>query len=258
MINEIFISTKRQKHQFTRSGMILFCIILIAGCSPKKVEKQSPLKFIYAIDTYRAHVADSLKYLIPILDSILESDQKFRYGTGNNPEGKWQQQKAIERFKSHISEVRHIDSINLIKISAIIDKYGWLGYKTIGVLESNAIFFVVQHADSVTWEKYLPLLRKVVLDKKENAHHLAMMEDRLSLKKYSYQLYGTQVIYDFQKKKYYLMPVFDPENIIQRRKLIGLDSATFQSYLNTFHIQWNIETYKSELPEVEQLMAHRK
>ena len=249
---------ERQKYQFTRSRMILFCIISIAACSPKKVEKIDPFKLIYAVDIYRAHVADSLKYLIPILDSVLESDQKYRYGTGYNPEGKLAQQKTIEEFRSHGSEVRHTDSINLIKVCAIIDRYGWLSHKTIGVQESNAIFLVIQHADSATWEKYIPLLRKAVMEKKESPQHLVMMEDRLSIKKYKCQLYGTQVIYDFKKKKYYLMPVIDPENIIQRRKLIGLDSATFQSYLNTFHIQWNLETYKSELPEVEQLMARRK
>ncbi len=244
---------KNQKRNFI--WIVLLCNIFISACGQTPKDSDKSFKLVYAVDIYRKNVADSLKYLIPILDSVWESDQEYRYGTVNNPKGKVEQEKAMQRFQSHKKEVRDIDSINIIKVSSILDKYGWLGYKTIGILESDALFFVIQHADSATQEKYLPLLRKAVMGKKENPHHLTMLEDRISLKKNQYQIYGTQVIYDFQKKKYYLLPIIDPENIIERRRSIGLDSSSLQSYLNTFHIIWNVETYKKELPEAQKLMS---
>lgn len=248
----------KEKYKSIQPGILLFLIMIASACGQNKTNSNKRFEFLYALDIYRANVADSLKYLIPILDSVLESDQEFRYGTVNNPGGKIEQEKALRTFRSHNKEVRYIDSINIIKVSSILDRYGWLGHKAIGIQESNAIFLVIQHSDSATQEKYLPLLRKAVITKNENPHHLTMLEDRISLRKNSYQIYGTQTIYDFQQKRYYLLPIINPEKIIERRKSIGLDSASFQAYLNTFNITWDITTYKKELPEIQQLMLHLK
>jgi len=79
-----------------------------------------------------------------------------------------------------------------------------------------------------------------------------MMEDRVSMRKNKYQVYGTQLLYYPPKKRYYIMPLIDPENIIQRRKSIGLDSASFGAYLKQFKLTWDIKEYKKELPEVQQ------
>lgn len=249
---EIFVyNLNKQIKNFTPFWFVLLFTIFTSACGQNRKEKQNPFNFLKAMDRYRSEVTDSLKYLIPVLDSVLESDQKYRYGISNNDQ-------AMREFKSHNKEVRGVDSINFLKVSAILDRYGWLGKKDIGIMGNKAIFFVIQHADYANQEKYLPLLRQAILDKKDDPNQLAMLEDRVNLKKNKNQIYGTQVIYDFQKKKYYLLPIIEPENVIRRRESIGLDSATFQSYLNTFHIIWNVETYKKELPEVKQLMLHLK
>jgi len=232
--------------------IFLFSSIFLPACGQEKVEEPNPFKFLYAIDPYRKNVADSLKYLLPTLDSILESDQQYRYGMISNPKGKAAQEKAYANFLSHKKEQQFIDSINLIKVNEIIEKHGWLGYKTIGRQENNAIFFVIQHADIATQERYLPLIREAVTAKNEYPHHLTMIEDRISLHKNKYQIYGTQIL--TTPNKNYLFPLIDPENVIERRKAIGLDSASFQSYLNQFNIKWDIETYNKELPTVEKLM----
>lgn len=218
----------------------------------ENAEASKAFKFLYAMDPNRKNVSDSLKHLIPILDSILESDQQYRWGMINNPYGKAAQEKAFANFMSHKKEQKLIDSINVIKVTAIINRYGWLGYKTIGVQESKALFMVIQHADKTTQEKYLPLLRKAVIEKKEFPHHLAMLEDRVTLKNKQYQIYGTQIL--TTPTKNYLFPLIDPEKVIERRKAIGLDSASFQNYLNQFKIKWDIETYNQELPIVKKLM----
>ncbi len=236
--------------------IILFSSTIIVSHGQENSDAAKAFKFLYAMDPNRKNVSDSLKYLIPILDSIWESDQQYRWGMFSNPFGKAAQEKAYANFMSHKKEQRFIDSINVLKVTAIIDRYGWLGYKTIGTQESHALFFVIQHADFATQEKYLPLIRKAVQEKKESPFNLIMLEDRVSLHKNKYQIYGTQVLTTANKN--YVFPLIDVENLFERRKSIGLDSASFQSYLNQFKIKWDIETYKQELPTVEQLMKKLK
>ena len=125
-------------------------------------------------------------------------------------------------------------------------------------MESSALFMVIQHADIKTQQKYLPSLRKAVLDKIESPHHLTMLEDRVSIREKKYQVYGTQVFYYPPDKRYYLFPLIDPENVIQRRMEIGLDSASFPAYLKQFNMQWDLATYQKELPKVERYIANRK
>src|SRR5205085_2491599 len=91
-------------------------VLLFVGpaCGQKKEEQEkrsNPFQLLYMVDPYRQHVADSLKYLIPQLDSILESDQYYRYGTVNNPKGKEAEEKAMETFMQHKKEVRQADSV---------------------------------------------------------------------------------------------------------------------------------------------------
>ncbi len=237
--------------------LVVFLVVIFSSACGQKNEKDdslpSPFKALYAIDPYRNHVADSLKYLIPILDSVLETDQKYRYRRPKEDGAA-----ATERFNRHKKEIAYTDSINVIIIKGILDRYGWLDKKKIGLVESSALFMVIQHADIKTQEKYLPSLRKAVLDKIETPHHLTMLEDRVSLREKKHQVYGTQVFYYPPDKKYYLFPLIDPENIIQRRMEVGLDSASFAAYLKQFNMQWDLATYQKELPKVEQYILKMK
>lgn len=248
------------KHYQKLFLVVIFFSTLMSACGQKNESEDSSgnhYGLIYAMDVNRRNVADSLKYLIPILDSIMESDQKYRYGSGSNLIGKEAQMKAMARFNQHKKEVLHIDSINVKKISTILDKYGWLGKKQVGLIESRAFFFVIQHADSATQDKYLPLVREAAKNKIESPHHLSLLEDRVSLRKNKYQLYGTQTFYYPPNKRYYLFPINDPENIIKRRNEIGLDSLSLSKYLNGFDIVWDLETYKKELPVIKEYIRNR-
>jgi len=44
-------------------------------------------------------------------------------------------------------KMREVDSINLAKVKAILEKYGWLGPQDIGRKANLALFLVIQHAD---------------------------------------------------------------------------------------------------------------
>jgi len=138
------INNSKPSNNNLKYGIVFLCIVFTSACAQKNEKEDtitSPFKLVYAMDIYRNKVVDSLKYLIPVLDSILESDQKYRYGTGNNPKGKEEQAKAMQRFILHKKEVHFIDSINTLKVSAILDRYGWLGSKRIGIMENEALFF---------------------------------------------------------------------------------------------------------------------
>lgn len=205
----------------------------------------SALKVLSSLDIHRTKVADSLRHLLPVLDSVFVTDQRYRYGT-NVPGGP-------EYFKAHLNEVMYLDSINLITVCAILDKYGWLGYKKIGVVGSRAIFLTIQHAGLATQEKYLPILKEAVLSKNALPDQLALLEDRVTLREKNYQLYGTQLMYDSKNKKYWLQPIIDADYVIDRRKAIGLDSATFQNYLNLFHVTWNAAKHKKQFKDLQAL-----
>src|SRR5690606_35323113 len=93
------------------------------------------------------------KPLVAILDSILIEDQKYRlelkeienkYGWGS------------KEMKEHWKLISFKDSVNLIKITAILDKYGWLGPDVVGEQGNSALFLVIQHSNQKTQEKYLP------------------------------------------------------------------------------------------------------
>ena len=191
--------------------------------------------------------------MIPILDTIFENDQKYRYRRG-----KEEQSAVTERFNLHKKEILYLDSINVLKITGILDRYGWIDKKRIGILEGGAFFWVIQHANIAIQEKYLPMLRQAVLEKSETAHHLTMMEDRVSLRRNKYQLYGTQVFYYPPKKRFYLFPLIEPEKVNERRQSIGLSITSFDAYLKQFNLVWDLETYQKELREVQRYVANSK
>lgn len=113
------------------------------------------------------------------------------------------------------------DSLNLISIKTIIDRYGWLGADIVGSKGSSTLFLVIQHADLATQQKYLPLFREAVNNHKALKGNLALLEDRVALGQGKSKLYGTQVIVESGKRK--LAPIEDEQNVNIRRMNLGLE-----------------------------------
>src|SRR5689334_21430949 len=67
-----------------------------------------------------------------------------------------------KEMKAVMQTMNEKDSINEIKVTAILDKYGWLGTDIIGITGNDALFLVIQHAGLSTQEKYLPMMREAV------------------------------------------------------------------------------------------------
>jgi hypothetical protein len=144
------------------------------------------------------------------------------------------------------------DSINQVKVKTILDKYGWLGISKIGNQCSSTVHRVIQHSDLNTQEKYLPLIREAVKNKEAKPRDLATLEDRVALRQGKKQIYGTQIGQDKKSLKYYVSPLEDPDNVDNRRAQVGLEplSMVLESYFETWHLKWDIEQYKKDLPTI--------
>jgi len=119
-------------------------------------------------------------------------------------------------------KMRKQDRTNLSYVKKTLDKNNWIGYNIIGYKANQTLFLVIQHADSTTQEKYLPMLRQAVIEKKAFAHDLALLEDRVLLKRGLKQLYGSQIKCDSTGKNCWILPIEDEKNVDKRRKEMGL------------------------------------
>ena len=184
--------------------------------------------------------------MVQQLDSIFDDDQKYRL-----------QIDAIEKkfgwdskeMKAHWKIINEKDSLNLLKIKAILDKYGWLGDDVISGKGNATLFLVIQHSNLATQEKYLPMMREAVKNNKAQGSSLALLEDRVALGEGKKQLYGSQIGRDTETQLYYVLPLEDPDNVDKRRAGVGLPPLA--DYVKRWQINWDVTKYKKELPALE-------
>jgi hypothetical protein len=112
-----------------------------------------------------------------------------------------------------------LDSINLLKIKEIINKYGYPGKKLVGE-QSMTAFYVIQHANLATREEFLPEIKKAVINKDLSKTALILLLDRIYLDKYNTQIWGTQQIWDKSQHKYIPAPIDNSEDAQKIRKEI--------------------------------------
>lgn len=188
--------------------------------------------------------------LIKQLDSIGIVDQLYRgqLGTTRAKFAADSSQQGIE-LRKLFKLMEQTDSLNLITVDSIINKYGWLGAEEIGESANATLFMVIQHAGLKTQEKYLPIMRIAAKNKKLKATSLALLEDRIAMFQGRKQIYGSQVAWNLKTNKYTIMPLLDPENVDVRRAEIGL--GPYSAYLSEMNLEWDVEQYKKELPAIE-------
>lgn len=184
--------------------------------------------------------------LVEQLDTIFNDDQLYRI----------QLDSVISKYGRNSDEMRKqiqlmntVDSINLIKVINILNKYGWPSNKEIGERGSLTLFLVIQHAELETQEKYLPLIEKAAESGNLAVSNLALLKDRILLRNGERQIYGTQVAFNNESGLYYILPLSDPDNVDTRRKSIGLQPLA--EYVKQWNIVWDPATYKDQLPIIE-------
>ncbi|MCX6213523.1 DUF6624 domain-containing protein [Spirosoma sp.] len=144
--------------------------------------------------------------------------------------------------------IEYKDSINLLKVKDVLDQYGWVGADKVGPQANSTLFLVIQHADLTTQQKYLPMMREAVKNKKAEPSALALLEDRVALGEKRQQTYGSQIGEDSTGASY-ILPLEDPDNVDRRRAEVGL--GPLADYVKQWGIKWNVDEYKKQLPSIE-------
>ncbi|HET7360621.1 MAG TPA: DUF6624 domain-containing protein [Salinimicrobium sp.] len=137
--------------------------------------------------------------------------------------------------------MKKIDSINLVKVENIIDKFGYPGKSLVGEPANKTVFYVIQHSDKI--EQYLPLIRKAAQNDDISMKKLAKMEDRYLMEKGEEQIYGTQI--RGQKLEngewvHFVWPIKNPDSVNIIREKIGLESI--EEYAKGFGIDYEALT----------------
>ena len=129
------------------------------------------------------------------------------------------------------------DSLNLLRVLAILDSAGWLGPQQVGGTASQALFLVLQHADAKpdVQEAYLPVMRDAVAEGKARASELAMLEDRVAVNHGRPQIYGSQI--GWTDGKGFIRPIADEEHVNERRAAAGLEPL--ERYAERFDLHWS-------------------
>ncbi len=198
---------------------------------------------------------DSSKFNKPVmlmLDTIYKDDQGGRIRMGEISKSK----AGEARIDSARKALRAIDAKNLVKVRAIINKYGWLGPQDVGMNSSQGLFLVIQHADLATQEEYLPMVRKAVKDGKTLSSNLALLEDRVAMRQGKKQIYGSQLFNNKTTGKLCFYPIEDPDHVDERRKAVDLQPIA--AYAKLFNLTWDTAAYKNSLPEIEKAAKEQK
>ncbi|MRX66498.1 hypothetical protein SAMN06265349_102399 [Flavobacterium resistens] len=189
-------------------------------------------------------------------DKVLEKELSEIYIEDQEIRGEFMNvYKSPKSDKKKIDSIGKImlrkDSINLIKVMKILDERGWLGKNVVGVQGNKTLFLVIQHSNLKYQQKYLPMLRQAVKNGNASPINLAYLEDRVALREGRHQIYGSQSAKNKKTNKWYISPLIDPDNVDKRRAEVGL--GPIADYAVKMNIDWNLEEYKKELPELEKL-----
>ncbi|OWK71162.1 DUF6624 domain-containing protein [Pedobacter sp. AJM] len=191
------------------------------------------------------------------LDTILQLDQGIReFGDTETTEIRKDTLAAMFKYpKKTLTEnlwkvMNEIDSVNLIKIEAIISKYGYPGKSMVGEPTNTAAFFVIQHSPNLI-PTYYPLIKKAGKAGELPFKYTAMMLDRKLSNEgkeqfYGTQIYGVKILNKITGKKdffRYVVPIKDAKNVNKRRKKAGFDTTVEE---NTKRFGFSYKAYTLE------------
>ena len=203
------------------------CFIVTNSISGQTLRKEKYLLNSLKAELLKIHNTDQKHRLL--------SDSIFR----KNPN----EESALQQ--SFSDSIAYYDSINIIKITDIISKYGWLPEKEVGYKANMTILLVIQHASFKTQKRLLPEVEKALKEDKLKPSHYALFKDRTLLREGKKQVYGSQISYDNEAEEYFVAPLQDPDHVDERRKSMGL--GPLADYVKQWGITWNISEYKKKV-----------
>lgn len=155
------------------------------------------------------------------LHKIYRLDQQYREELSSLPPANI---KTIDLWKKQ----NMLDSLNLVRVSKILDSMGFPHKPSFDDSAGIATFMVIQHATLKQQEKYLSIFQKAAAQDQLKPSIVALMVDRVKVDKGEKQIYGTQAIpikdpkTGYITNQYELAPIEDEEKINERRLKVGL------------------------------------
>ena len=132
-------------------------------------------------------------------------------------------------------EQEELDRAALAKLQRILDSHGWPSAALVGRDAQDAAFLVLQHAAAEVQEQYLPMAREAHRQGELPGSSLALLEDRVLMRRGKKQLYGTQMHTKHGSQSLQVWPIEDEANVDARRKAMGLEPLA--DYLRRFNIR---------------------
>lgn len=149
----------------------------------------------------------------------------------------------VDKIKKTMNDIDHKNSV---RVTEIIDQYGWLAPDDIGYEANEALFLCIQHSqDSLIQNKYLPILKEAVQKGAAEGWQYAFLTDRCLMNQGQKQIYGTQRI--TKNGVDYLVPLQDINQVDSLRKEIGLEPLS--EYMKDCGLKnvWSKEFYRNNI-----------
>jgi hypothetical protein len=118
---------------------------------------------------------------------------------------------------------QRVDDENLARLEEIVAEHGWPNRSMVGRQGAAAAFLVVQHAPLEAQERYLPMVEAAVAAEEAQAADLALLTDRVLMRKGKPQRYGSQLLRNPQTGVLEFYPIEDAANVNARRATVGLE-----------------------------------
>lgn len=128
------------------------------------------------------------------------------------------------KMDSIYAEAMRIDSINMLQLIPIFEKYGYPGAKVVGndYTAISTPLVVLQHADLKYQKKYYKLIKKAANAGDIPMFSFAFLTDQILVSMGKKQLYGTQYKYD-ERGRAVKYPIKSPKKLHKRLASAGLE-----------------------------------
>jgi len=161
------------------------------------------------------------------LDSLFFEDQRYRTYSPYALNG-WIEEidtVVLPVFKFTEQQYNQKDSLNFQAIQKYLDLHGYPEIAKVGRRQSKAVgYIILHHFDSMTFERYLPVVKNLCMEGEAEWNMFAMMTDKLCILKDEPQVYGTQYDRDANGRTI-LYRIDDIEKVNYRRMRIGLGAT---------------------------------
>lgn len=226
--------------------MFVFSIVLLCsgstcrhGNKKRELETAKLLSELSRISKFQDSVlgdklSDTFRKWFPVWDTVFANDCKYR------GEGYW----------DNVEQQNKLDSINQVIVTGFLDKYGYPDKSQLSSTGNYTILLVIQHSDAETQEKYYPVFLQAYKNNNLSGLSIALMEDRINMRRHRKQYYGTQQARYEGEKGFVLYPVVNPDSINAWRKQIGSEFTIEKEYEEYYNKKWDIDKYKKDLPDL--------